>query len=114
MVIFLSCGGFIIQSNLDVFQTVVGMKIQASIKSLLFRKALKLSLSAPGGTNLGNLITLITKDIATIEYNLWLPKEITVFLIQSITVCYLMFQRIGYSSFIGIGTLFVAVPVQGK
>lgn len=113
IVVFLKVAGFLVWSNLHVFQTIVAMKIHASLKSLLYRKALKLSPCSSSGTNLGNLITLITKDINNIEHNLWLLKDFTVFFLHFFTVAYLMYRRMGNPAFIGLGMMFLAVPLQG-
>lgn len=93
---------------------MVNLRIQASLKSLLYRKALKLSPCASTGTNLGNLITLITKDINIIDNNLWLLKDLTTFFIQFSTICYLLYHRMGTPALIGLGMSFLAVPIQGK
>lgn len=92
----------------------MGTKIHASLKSLLFRKALKLSPAASSGTSMGNLITLITKDINTIELSLWLLKDLIIFLMQFSTVIFLLYQKLGHSAAVGLGLMFLAVPLQGK
>lgn len=114
IVVFLKVAGFLVWSNLHVFQTIVAMKIHASLKSLLYRKALKLSPCSSSGTNLGNLITLITKDINNIEHNLWLLKDFTVFLLQFFTISFLLYRKMGNPAFIGLGMMFMAVPIQSK
>lgn len=114
IVVFLKIAGSLVMNNLHVFQTIVAMKIHASLKSLLYRKALKLSPSSSSGASLGNLITLITKDINNIEHNMWLLKDFSVFFIQFFTVAYLLYNRIGDPAFIGLGMMFLAVPIQGQ
>lgn len=114
VVVFLKVGGFLIHRNLNVFETIVGMKIHASLKSLLYRKALKMSPCSSSGTNLGNLITLITKDINSVEHNLWLLKDITIFFIQFFTVSYLLYNKMGNPAFVGLGMMFIALPIQGN
>lgn len=113
LIISLKIVGFIVVSNLNVFQTLLGMKILASLKSLLYRKALNLSPSS-SGARLGNLITLITKDIANVEEHLWNFKNITIFVLQFTTIGYLMHKKLGDAAFIGLGIIALAVPIQGK
>lgn len=113
VVVFLKCGMFLFMNNIMVFQAIVGMKLHASLKSLLYRKALKLSPTSTA-TNLGNLITLITKDIFYVEQNMWLLKDFTVFVIEFITVSYLMYNEMGVPAFIGLGILFISLPLQGE
>lgn len=114
IVVFLKLGAFLVMSNLRLCETMMGMKIHASLKSLLYRKALKLSSSASSETNLGNLITLITKDVNTIEMNLWLFKDVTTFFIQFFTLAYLLYDKMGTPAFIGLTMIFIPVPIQGK
>lgn len=112
LVISLKVGGFLVLNNLFVYQAIVGVKIQASLKSILYRKALNLSLTS--GTNLGNLITLITKDITMVETNLWLLRDFLVFWIQFFTIAYLMYKRMGFPAFIGLGMIGASIPVLGE
>lgn len=88
--------------------------MQTSLKSLLYRKSLKLSSSSSSGTNLGNLVTIITKDIRCVEQNLWIVKDFVKFVLQYVTVAYLMWTRIGNAAFVGLGLICAALPLQGK
>lgn len=114
IVVFLKFGAFCIVNNINVFRTIVGIKMHASLKSLIYRKALKLSPLSTSGTNLGNLLTLITKDVDIVESNIWIIKDLLVFFLQFLTVAFLLYNRIGPPAFIGLGLLFVSVPIQGK
>lgn len=114
VVVFLKIGSFFFYNNLFSYQTKLGLRMRASLKTLLYRKALKLSPSSAGETNLGNLITLITKDIDSIEDNIWILREVTVFFIQFFTVCYLLYNKVGVTGFIGIAIMFTSLPLQGE
>lgn len=113
VVIFLKIGNFIVTNNLSVFQTIIGTKILVSLKSLLFRKALKFSPSSLSRTNMGKFTTIITKDIVTIEKNVWLLKEFICFIIQFSTISFLLYQKLGNAALIGFTVMFSVVPVQG-
>lgn len=65
-------------------------------------------------TNVGNMVTLITKDIYCIEYNPWVYVDMSVLLIQTVTGLYLMWRKIGDAAYLGIGLLMVALPLQGR
>lgn len=100
--------------NLHVYQLIFGIKIRASLKSLLYRKTLKLTPSSLTETSVGNLVTIITRDINEIEHNLWMAKDFLVFTVQTFTVAYLLWAKIGHCAFIGLGTMFLAIPLQCK
>lgn len=100
-------------NNIHAWTGVVGVRVQAALKSLLYRKALRLSPAAVG-TNLGNIVTLITKDIQIIDNNLWMLRDFSQFFIDFFTVAYLLYSRIGTPGFIGIGLVCMGVPIQSK
>lgn len=102
-----------ITSNLGVWQDIIGIKLQASLKSLLYRKALKLSLTGPGA-HLGNIITLITKDIVVIVSKMWIVRDLLQFLFDLGTTAILLYGQMGSRGFIGMAFMFVTVPIQGK
>lgn len=113
ILVFLKVFHFWITGNLRMWETILGVRIQASLKSLLYRKALKLSPSA-SSASLGNMVTLITKDIHNLERYMWMIKDFLIFFLEFGTVAYLLYNKIGNPAFIGLGLVFVAVPVQSK
>lgn len=113
-VIFLNVFSFLFNHNILVYEYVLALNIRASLKSLLYRKSLKLTPSSFSDTNLGNIVTVLTKDIIAMEQNMWLIMDLIVYIIQFLTACYLLWSRLGNSAFIGIGLLLIALPIQGK
>ncbi|KAJ8925147.1 hypothetical protein NQ315_001332 [Exocentrus adspersus] len=111
-VIFLNVFGFIFHNNLYVYEYTLAVSIRTSLKSLLYRKSLKLSPAAFSDTNLGNIVTILTRDISAIEENLWLVLDLIVYVIQFLTSCFLLWWKLGTPAFIGIGLLFLALPIQ--
>ncbi|KAJ8925148.1 hypothetical protein NQ315_001333 [Exocentrus adspersus] len=98
--------------HIAIYEFYLGIKIRASLKSLLYRKALRLSSAAFSDTNLGNIVTILTKDINTIEENLWMMMEFVIAFIQTGTISYLLWNRMGNAAFVGIGLLFFSLPLQ--
>lgn len=101
-----------VTGNLRAWETILGVRIEAALKSLLYRKSLKLS-SAASEASLGNIVTLITKDIHILERNMWLVKEFVLFIIQFGTAASLLYIKIGKFTFVGLGLFVVAVIIQG-
>lgn len=114
IVVFLKVFQILFWQNIRVYEVLVGAKIRTSLQCLLYRKALRLSPAALAETNLGNIVTLLTKDIFSIEHNLWLIMDFITFTIQSFTVSYLLWRKMGNCAFIALGIMFGALPIQGK
>lgn len=85
-----------------------------SIKSMLYRKALRMSRHSASETNIGNMVTLITKDIYCIEVNPWVYLDLVVLIVQTITGLYLLWAKIGDAAYLGIGLLLISLPLQSK
>lgn len=92
----------------------MGMKLRVGCCSLIYRKALKLSKTALRETTVGQVVNLLSNDvnrfdiaIAYIHY-LWLGP------LESIIVTYFMYQQIGVSAIIGVISLLMFIPLQGK
>ncbi|KAJ8931651.1 hypothetical protein NQ314_015403 [Rhamnusium bicolor] len=78
----------------------------------IYRKILRLSPGAFSDTNLGNIVTILTNDINVIEDNVWILLEFVIAFVQTCTISYLLWVKMGNSAFIGIGLLFLTIPVQ--
>lgn len=113
ILVFLKVFNFWGMGNLHVWERIMGMRIQASVKSLLYRKALKLS-PAAAGTSLGNIVTLVTKDTNNLESNMWMIKDFIIFIIEFCTVSVLLYNKLGNAAFVGLGLVFISVPLQGE
>lgn len=113
VLVFLSLSNFIVMNNIHSWEDILGVEVQAALKSLLYRKALRMSPATAGGS-LGNIVTLITKDVYVLEQNLWMIRDFALFLIEFFTIAYLLYQKIGNLAFIGLGFIFVGLPVQSK
>lgn len=95
-----------------IWVQMFGMEIRTAFSSLLYRKALKLSPIAAADTNLGNIVTLITRDVQAFVSVIFSINDTWVAMSQVIVICYLLFNKVGYTSFVGIGILLSALPIQ--
>lgn len=65
-------------------------------------------------TNIGRMVTLITKDIYCIEMNPWVYLDLVVSIVQAATGLYLLWAKIGDAAYLGIGLLLIALPLQSE
>lgn len=90
------------------------IEIRTAFSSLLYRKSLKLTPSALSKISLGNIVTLITKDVFTIQDSIMTLNDTWNGMVQTCIICYLLNSKIGPVSFIGLGILLSVMPVQSK
>lgn len=112
ILIFVKVAHFLVSGNLKAWEDILGIRIQATLNSFLYRKSLKIS-SATSETKFGNIVTLITKDIHILEKDMWIIKECAIFFIELGTAASLLYIRIGEMCFVGLGLFVVAVIIQG-
>ncbi|CAG9865251.1 unnamed protein product [Phyllotreta striolata] len=98
--------------NYMVFLSELALQIRSSFCSVIYRKALRLSPTALAETSLGNIVTVITKDVTTFEDCLHTFNSIWVTIIQTVFLCYLIYRRIGYPALVGVFILLGLVPFQ--
>lgn len=104
---------FVLLANLNVWEKLVGIRIQVALRSFLYRKFLKLC-PTESGFSIGNIITLITKDIKILEDNIWTFRDFVLFFIKFGTASYLLYGKIGSPAFIGLAFVVSAVSLQGE
>nr|XP_023024499.1 multidrug resistance-associated protein 4-like isoform X2 [Leptinotarsa decemlineata] len=97
-------------SNYVIWVQQLGVEIKTAFSSFLYRKALKLTPSAVSEISLGNIVTLITKDVQILRESMWTINDVVIGIVQIVVVCYLIFSKIGVASFVGIGILFSSLP----
>ncbi|XP_050315625.1 probable multidrug resistance-associated protein lethal(2)03659 isoform X2 [Anthonomus grandis grandis] len=100
------------QHNFMWYQLVLGVKIKIAATTLVYRKALKLSRSALAETNIGQMVNLISNDVARFEnlmkdiHPLWLsPIELLIILV-------LLYLYVGPYGLTGILLLLLFIPFQ--
>ncbi|KAH8395710.1 hypothetical protein KR222_010260, partial [Zaprionus bogoriensis] len=92
--------------------THLAMKMRVSVSAAIYRKALRLSRTALGGTTTGQLVNLVSNDLGRFDRALihlhfvWLgPLELLIAL-------YFMYEQIGISALYGVTILVLYLPLQ--
>ncbi|CAH0557074.1 unnamed protein product [Brassicogethes aeneus] len=112
MVLFLNIFRIIFFHNYTLILQQFALKVRTAYSSLIYRKALKLSPSALNDISLGNIVTIITKDVTSFEENVWTINDMWVGAVQSVYVSYLVYSKMGPTSLIGLSLMFLVFPLQ--
>nr|XP_023012681.1 probable multidrug resistance-associated protein lethal(2)03659 [Leptinotarsa decemlineata] len=113
LILFLNIANSIFYHNYDLILLLIGFEMKAAFSSLLYRKSLKLTPESLAEVTVGNLMTLITKDVHMFATQmLFVVNDILVGTVQTCIACYLLYSKIGYLSFIGTGVFLSAIPLQ--
>ncbi|XP_072376851.1 ATP-binding cassette subfamily C member 4-like isoform X2 [Diabrotica undecimpunctata] len=112
IVLFFNYMVTIIYDNMIVYFVIIGIQIRTAFSSFLYRKALKLSPTALAEISVGNIVTLITKDVQTFEKGIWTINHAWIGIVHCSVVTYLLYCRIGITTLAGIVLYFLIIPVQ--
>ncbi|CAG9859523.1 unnamed protein product [Phyllotreta striolata] len=113
IVIFTKFFQFFFISHMLVLELKFLIQLRVSLQTLLYDKILRFSSTSLANSNSGNLITILTKDIHCIESNLWIFKDFAIFTVQSVTIFYLIWSKVGLAAFSAVVVYCIALPVQG-
>ncbi|XP_036143534.1 multidrug resistance-associated protein 4 isoform X2 [Monomorium pharaonis] len=92
-----------------------GMRIRIACSSLLYRKLLRLNRASINQTGIGQVINLLSNDVTRFDQLTMFLNFIWIMPFQITIIGYLMWQKIGFSTLVGIGSLLITAPiVQGS
>ncbi|VVC96831.1 unnamed protein product [Leptidea sinapis] len=94
----------------------MSMKIRVACCSLIYRKLLRLDLTAGGKASeglAGHVVNLLTTDAQRFDMASVFLFDLVRTPIESVIIVYLMYQQIGVSSIIGVAFLLMFIPLQG-
>lgn len=88
------------------------VQIRNSLSSLIYRKSLKISTLSSNSNLLGNIVTLITKDVVIIEGAMWIFSDSCIAILRTLTTCYLLYNKMGNIGFVGVAFILCILPLQ--
>ncbi|CAH0554728.1 unnamed protein product [Brassicogethes aeneus] len=104
IIYYLVCGQY------NIWITDFSIKIRVALSSIIFRKVLKLSNKALA--NVGNVVSLMTKDVAIFERGLKSSQEFIVSIIHVTIICCLLYSKMGIISLSSILFLILMFGMQ--
>lgn len=98
--------------NCMLYMNQLAIKIRIAICSVLYRRTLKLSQTSIMEMSSGRIVTLISKDIYTLDVALLFGNTIWIGLVQIFAMTFIIFRAIGLAAFVGVGFMFFIIPFQ--
>ncbi|KAL3282149.1 hypothetical protein HHI36_005344 [Cryptolaemus montrouzieri] len=100
------------RQHYELWKIELVLKMQTSLSSLLYRKALTLSHIELNNISTGTVVTGITKDVLTINYAIIFGLDNLADVVQIVLVSYLLYQKVGMAAIGGIGIIFFCLFSQ--
>ncbi|XP_011877750.1 PREDICTED: multidrug resistance-associated protein 4-like isoform X2 [Vollenhovia emeryi] len=92
----------------------IGMRIRVSCSSLLYRKLLRLNRASMNQTGTGQIMNLLSNDVTRFDQLTQFVNYIWIMPVQIVIIGSIMWEKLGYSVLVGIGSLLIiALVVQG-
>lgn len=88
------------------------MQIRLAMSSMIYRKSLRLSKNAFGNISSGQVLNLMSNDMARFDWAIWGVHYLWMGPLKTLIVSYLMFYQIGWSAFVGVAFMLGFIPLQ--
>lgn len=119
---YLYATGVILCSGILIFVTHpymmailhMGMKMRVACCSLIYRKALKLSRTALNESTVGQAVNLLSNDVNRFDVAIIFLHYLWIGPLETIIIMYFMYREVEVSAIIGVATLLMFIPLQGK
>ncbi|EGZ10657.1 multidrug resistance protein ABC superfamily [Phytophthora sojae] len=94
------------------YSEVIAIKLVASVKTLMFRKTLKLSAEARRGKSTGAITNMYTADSDAILDTAFLIHQLWLIPLQIAIVSYMLYDVLGVAAFAGVGVIVAMLGVN--
>ncbi|KAJ8954546.1 hypothetical protein NQ318_000780 [Aromia moschata] len=99
--------------NYQQYVIEYGIEVRTAFAALMYKKILKLHPSTFSSITMGNIVTLITKDVAAFENAIKCLNDLWVGFLQIIIIAYIISTRMGLSVLSAVGFFIVIIPLEG-
>ncbi|RHY25244.1 hypothetical protein DYB32_008436, partial [Aphanomyces invadans] len=93
---------------------IVGIRFSASLRSMLFEKALKLSAKSKKEKTAGDIANLFSVDVINIMVFPLTAHQMWIVPLQVVAVLYLLFQVVGWACLVGLAVVVTIVTVNAQ
>ncbi|CAH2007293.1 unnamed protein product [Acanthoscelides obtectus] len=112
LLIFLNLLNITYLHNYLLHLTSMGIRIRTAFCALIYRKCLRLSPESLTTITTGNIVTLMTKDVAAFETMIMYANDVWIGCVQTVVIFYLLYRRVGVAAFVGVGLFLIMIPIQ--
>ncbi|XP_015609831.1 multidrug resistance-associated protein 4 [Cephus cinctus] len=103
-----------VSHHCNMGQLLIGMRVRVACSSLIYRKILRLSTSAVGRTAGGQVINLLSNDVARFDNLFMFLHYIWIMPIQAMLIGFFIWQSVGIAALAGLVLITCqTIPVQG-
>lgn len=92
----------------------LGMKLRVACSSIIYRKSLKLTKTALGGTTVGQAVNLLSNDLSRCDHALMAIHSLWICPIEIVLIVGILYAMTGATSAVGVLFMVVFVPFQSK
>jgi ATP-binding cassette, subfamily C (CFTR/MRP), member 4 len=92
----------------------VSIQMKTVTCALIYQKSLRLSQSALGQTQVGQIINLLSNDVKRIDAAAFYLVFLIIVPIQTLITVYILWIYLGFASLAGMAILVLLIPVQAK
>lgn len=94
------------------YTNIMELKIKIGLRGLLYRKSMRLSKSTVGEGVSGQLLNLMTNDVAKLDFFIW-GHNLWGGPLDTILCGYYMYHEVGIAAMVGLGFILSLMPIQG-
>lgn len=91
---------------------IVGLLL--SLFCFFFSQALRLKINSLDQSSTGKIVNLMSNDVSRFDISIAYAPFLWIGPLETIIITYFLWQEVGVSSILGVGTLLVFVPLQGR
>lgn len=114
LLIFLNVFNVLLEHQLNLKMTQVGMKIRVACCALIYRKSLRLSRSALAETTIGQMVNLISNDVSRFDSGTIYIHHLVMGPVEMLVGIALIYTFVGWAGLSGAVFLLISFPMQGK